>query len=69
MVVNDEVIMPIPPHILVNNPTIVLGMNVVKINGVPFLPAISRVIILGSSTELPNTKIVTIISALVIVIN
>ena len=44
-------------------------MDVVKINGIPFLGTISRIIKLGSATELPNTKIDTIVSALVVVID
>ena len=44
-------------------------MDVVTVNGIPFLATISRVIKLGSATELSNTKIATIDQALLVVIN
>ena len=69
MVLNEATITPIPPHIINNNPSIVLGINAVKVNGIPFLVTISRVIKLGSATELVDTKIPTIVSALLVIMD
>ena len=69
VVLNEATTTPIPPHIINNNPSIILGMDVVKVNGIPFLVTISRVIKLGSATELVNTKIPTIVSALLVIMD
>ena len=42
-------------------------MDVVKVNGIPFLVTISRVVKLGLAAELINTKMLTIVSALLII--
>ena len=49
-----ETITPIPPDIINNHGNIIMGMNIMKVNGVPFLNTVSRVIQLGSCTELPS---------------
>ena len=51
VLLNEETITSIPPQILAHHNTIVLGINVVKVNGIPFLATISRVIKLVSTTE------------------
>ena len=66
---SEDDITPIPPHILINHRSIILGMDVVKVNGIPFLATISRVIKLGSVTELLNTKKPFIVSALLVIVN
>ena len=66
---NEEIISPIPPHVLENHPVVILGMAVVKINGISFLATISRVIKLGLATELPNTKVLSIVSAQLVIVN
>ena len=57
------------PHILSSHPAVILGMDVVKVNGIPFLATISRVIKLGSATKLPDTKVGPIVSALITIVN
>ena len=66
---NEECISPIPPQILINHPVVILGMDIVKVNGIPFLTTISRVIKLGTATELPDTKAPTIVKALLVIVN
>ena len=44
-------------HILQHHPVVIISMDVVKINGIPFLSTISRIEKLGTCTELLNTKI------------
>ena len=56
VILGEETITSLPPHILTNYSTVILGMNVVKVNGIPFLTIISRVIKPESATELQNTK-------------
>ena len=58
-----------PPHILTNHPDVIIGIDVVNINGIPFLATISRVIKLGSATELINTKVGSIVKVLLVIIN
>ena len=67
VILNENTIMPLPCQISINHSTVILGMDVVKVNGIPFLTTISRIIKLGSATELPNTKIATIVKALLVV--
>ena len=69
VVLNEATVTPISHHILNNNPSIVLGMDVVKVNGVLFLVTTSRIIKLGSTTELKGTKIATIVSALLVIMD
>ena len=65
----SSTILPLPPSILKNHNPVVLGMDVMKINGVPFLTVISRIIRFGNVTELKDTKTPTIVAALVVIIN
>ena len=60
--------MPIPPHILQNHPVVIIRIDVEKVNGVPFLATYSRVIKMGSATELPSTKAKPIVAALLVII-
>ena len=69
MILNEENIPPIPSHILKHHSVVILGMDVVKINGTPFLRTTSRVVKQGMCTELPDTKTTSIVAALKIVIN
>ena len=69
VLLSEETITSIPPQILAHHNTIVLGIDVVKVNGIPFLATISRVIKLGSATELPNCKVESIMSALLVVVD
>ena len=69
VLLSEETITSISPQILSYHNTIVLGIDVVKVNGIPFLATISRVIKLGSATELPNCKVESIISALLVVVD
>jgi len=48
---------------------VIMGMDVVKVNGVPFLATVSRVIKLGSAIELVDTKIGSIVSALLVIVD
>ena len=52
VILSEENISPIPPHILLHYPVVILNIDVVKVNGIPFLSTISRVIKLGTCTEL-----------------
>ena len=49
--------------------SIVLGIDVVKINGIPFLSTISRAIKPSSATELPNCKTDSIMAALPVIVD
>ena len=69
IILSEESISPIPPHILLHHSVVILGMDAVKINGIPFLSTISRVIKLGTCTELSNKKLPTIVAELLIVID
>ena len=44
-------------------------MDMVKVNCIPFLATISRVIKLGSATKLPDMKVGSIVSALITIAN
>ena len=68
VILNENTITPLPQQILINHPTVILGMDVVKVNDVPFSATISRTIKLGSATELQDTKIKTIVTALLVII-
>ena len=67
VVLNKQIISTLPPHILQQHPLLILSMDVVKINGMPFLSTISRIIKLGSCTRLLNTMIETIVPALLVI--
>ena len=69
VLLSEETITTIPPIILSHHNAITLGVDVVKINGIPFLSTISRVVKLGSATELPNCKVESIVSALLVIID
>ena len=69
VLLSKETITTIPPIILSLHNAIILGMDVVKVNGVPFLSTISRVVKVGSATELPNCKTESIVSALLVIID
>ena len=66
---NDQTIASIPPHILQHHPVVVISIDVVRINGIPFLSTISIIIKLGTCTELLDTKTETIVPALLVVID
>ena len=65
VILNKNTITPLPHQILINYPTVILGMDVVKVNGIPFLATRPRMIKLGSA----NAKIATIVKALLILTN
>ena len=52
---HNEVITSIPPYILQHHQSVVLGMDIMKINSVPFLTTISRSIRFGTITELKTS--------------
>ena len=56
VILNENTITPLPHQILLNHSTVTLGMDVVKVNSIPFLATISRVIKLGSASELQNFR-------------
>ena len=68
MKLSEESISSIPPHILINHPAVVIGIDVVKVNGIPFLGTISIVMKLGSATELISTKVGPIVKVLLVII-
>ena len=57
---SEETIATILPHILTHHFVVTFGMDVVKLNGIPLLSTISRILKLGTCTELLNTKLPTI---------
>ena len=69
VILNEEIISSIPPHILQHHPVVIIGMYVVKINGIPFLSTVFRVVKLGTCTELLNTKIETIVAVLLVIVD
>ena len=52
VILNSITIMAIPPDIITNHGQVVLGMDVVKINKLPFLVSISRVLRFRTASEL-----------------
>ena len=65
VVLDREIIMSIPPEILQNNGDIVLVMDAVKVNKVPFLTSLSRVVRFGTITEMWNLKITSIVTIVI----
>lgn len=65
MILNGDIIMAIPPEIIINNGQVVLNMDMVKVNKVPFLVSISRILRFGTTTELWDLKIDTLVPILV----
>ena len=61
-------IAPIPPEIIDNHGTIVLGMDVVKINKIAFLVTISRVIKLVTACEMASTAMRPIVEEVIAVV-
>ena len=46
----------IPPHILEHHKEVTIGVDVMKVNNIPFMVSISRVIKFGTATELDSLK-------------
>ena len=66
--INVEHITIIPPYILENHANIVICVDVMKVNKVPFLVTIGAVVKFGSASELRNMKTSTIAAALIVVL-
>ena len=64
---NTEVITIIPPEILANHAEVIIGMDIIFVNGIPFLTTVSRVIRFGSSTEMPIATMDNVVIALKVV--
>ena len=64
-----ESIASIPPHIIINHAVVNIGIDVVYVNGIPFLATIPIVIKLGTVTEIPCTKVSSIVLALVVIVD
>ena len=56
VIMNDIEITTIPPHILEHHKNIIIGMDITKVNKIPFLATISRVIKFGTGSELKIQK-------------
>ena len=65
VILNSITIMPIPPEIIANHGQVVLGMDVVKVNKVPFLVYISRILRFGTATELRDLKMDTLVPVMI----
>ena len=61
-------ITPLPPQILALHKSVTLGVDIMKVIGLPFLVSYSRMIKFGTTTELVNTKAPTIISAIILIL-
>ena len=68
MTTGEEIITPLPPQVLELNGSVILGIDVIKVNGVPFLVTYARVITFETSIELVNTKVPSIVKALILVL-
>ena len=55
---------PIPPMLLTRHQNIILGIDVVKVNGVRFLDTYSRVVKFCTASEIHDTEIPTLITIL-----
>ena len=64
----EDVITPVPPQILEAHRSVTLGIDIMKVNGTPFLVTYGRVVKFGTATELVNTKTGSIIDALTLVL-
>ena len=64
--INVEHITIIPPYILENHANIVLCVDVMKVNKVPFLAIIGTIVKFGSVSELRNMKTLTITAVLTV---
>ena len=49
---NTEVITPLPLDIIDKHSEIIIGMDIMCVNGIPFLTTINRIVRFGSSTEI-----------------
>ena len=66
--INTLTITFIPPYILKYHGTIILCIDVLKVNKIPFLASISQVIKMGSATELTNLQVPTIVETITILL-
>lgn len=64
---NIEIIMPIPPEILSAHGTIIISVDIMKVNGVPFLTSISRVVNFGLATEIPSADMDNVMVVLTVI--
>lgn len=62
--ISTAVITPIFPEILDNHTEIIIGMEIMCANSVPFLTTISRVVRFGSATEISNATIDNVVIVL-----
>ena len=63
-----DIITPLPPEILEFHAIVTLGIDVMKVNGLPFLVSYSRVIKFGITTELVNMKSPAIVVAIILIL-
>ena len=61
---NVETITPIPPDIIINHGNVVMVMDIMKVNGVPFITLFSWTFKFGSARELTSTDIDHVLIAL-----
>ena len=64
MEVNEIIITTIPTHIIECLGSVILAVDVMKVDGISFLVSISRVIIFGTATEIANMKVGTTVKAI-----
>ena len=62
-----EIITLLPPHIIDNHRNMVIGIDVMFINGVPFLTTVSCMVRFGSATEMSRVTMDNVITALKII--
>ena len=69
VLLSEETIPSIPPYILSHHSTVIIYIDVVQVNGIPFLSTVSKAVKLGTCTELSNTKVPMIVAALLVVVD
>ena len=62
-----DIITPLPLNIYENYKSVTLGMDVMNVNGMPFLVIYGRVVKFGTSSELVNIEKPSIVSAIILV--
>lgn len=61
---NTEVITPLPPNIINYHSEVVIGMDIMFVNGIPFLTTVSRIIKFGTCTEMSGANMDNVVTAL-----
>ena len=61
---NIESIKPIPREILDNHKDITMGMDIMFINGIPFLTTISCTVVFGTTTEIEGANMGNVVTVL-----